>query len=201
MFAVISAIVLFTLGAIAATLPYGRLSAMRRNVIRGDGSLSVRRLRIEVRGLVRFLSDLLVVPLLTLSLSGGGLLATHELLIPIPLVGDTLRLFDADSAKWQENVRTSDRSQLVDEYNDWARHRGYSPARTAALRGLFKDHWLGLLAIALGLTVLFYWFVANYYVSAVQDYHRQLEARSERYRRQDMKRAPRKKSQAAGPET
>ena len=175
--------------SIAATLPYPVLRYARRNCWRLDGSFSQLRLRKELRHLVSFSAEVLMVPILAFGLSGSVLFAVNRYLIPIPLLEKAIELFDVSFAKWDENMETGKYGDIGYDYGDFGESAGYSEDTSYVLRKTLKHNWLFLTLLFIAFGVFVYWFTTRYYIYVVDQYRKGVFARQVRYSRVDEHRA------------
>lgn len=182
------AIFVVTLLLVVLAFPWRLLRQAASNARRPDGTFSRARARIEVRKGVSFLGEVVLVPLLATTVLIGACFGVDRYLIPLPLLRDVVSLFDPRFSVWDEAMETGRFGDVGITYGEWARSRGYSQNVGVTLRHFLKNNWLALTLIAVTLVVAVYWFVLRYYLAALQSFYSDLQVRSERYRRLDIRR-------------
>ncbi len=170
---------------ILATLPYRYLGMAFRNCSRLDGTFSRKRARVEFSHLMSFFAELLVIPLMVVGFTVGGLLIVHKTVIPIPLVVDIAEMFSINPETFEQRTESGDLGDVGLIYEEWTQEQGYSARRNVAVRKFLKDHWLTLSVILFAILVIYYWFMTQYYVISATKYADALVTRSRRYRERD----------------
>ncbi len=181
--AVISFVAILLLALL--TFPWRLAAVAVRNVRRADGSLSGKRLRIEMRGAVSFMTEVLLAPVLATTMLVGGVFVIDRYVIPLPLLRDVVSLFDAKFDVWDERMESGRFGDVGLSYGEWARSRGYSANTSYSLRKFLKNNWLALAVVVVAGAVFIYWFVVQYYLSALLQYRNKVAGRRERYRASD----------------
>lgn len=167
------------------TFPYRVIRIARSNCRRGDGELSPKRTRKEIRKAVGLIGELFLFPLISAGVITGVLLGVHSFIIPVPLVVDVTQMFSLDASVWEERTETGELGDVGRIYEEWNDEQGYSDARNYGIRKFLKRNWLVLALLGLAGAALTYWFVSGYYVQAVAEYHDGLLRRKERYAKRD----------------
>ncbi len=187
-----------TLLLVVLAFPWRLLRMAATNAKRPDGTLSRARARIEVRKGAGFLGEVVLVPLLATTLLVGACFGVDRYLIPLPLLRDVVSLFDPRFSVWDEAMETGRFGDVGLTYGEWARSRGYSQNVGHTLRRFLKNNWLALVLLAVAATVAVYWFVIRYYLATLEAFYRELQVRSERYRRLDIRRMLESESEESG---
>lgn len=173
---------------ILATFPYKLIRFAAANCRRLDGTFSRLRTKTELRQLFSFSAEVLMVPVLAIGLAGGGLLATHKFLIPIPLLDQVVSLFDVSFEKWDENMETGRFGDVGRTYGEFGKEAGYSEQTSYVLRKTLKHSWLLITVLFVAFGLFVYWFVTRYYYHIVDEYRKGIFARQVEYSRVDEKR-------------
>ena len=146
-------------------------------------------MRKELRHLVSFSAEVLMVPILAFGLGGSVLFAVNRYLIPIPLLEKTIELFDASFSKWDQNMETGKYGDIGYDYGDFGESAGYSESTSYMLRKTLKHNWLFVTLLFIAFGIFVYWFTTRYYLYIVDEYRKGVFARQVRYSRVDEKRA------------
>ncbi len=186
-------IVLLLVLGVFATLPYRLLRFARANCRRMDNSFSRLRAKKELRQLVSFSAEVLMVPILALGLSGAALMAVHTWLIPLPLLEQVISLFEPSFAKWDDNMESGEFGDVGRTYGEFAESAGYSRETAYSMRKTLKHGWWVFAILFVAFAVFIYWFVTNYYLYVVDQYRKGIFERQTEYSRVDEKRMLRNK--------
>lgn len=164
------------------TFPWRLAAVAAGNAHRTDGSFSRKRARIEVRSGFSFMTEVLLAPILATTMIMGSLFVVDRYVIPLPLLRDVVSLFDAKFDVWDERMESGRFGDVGLTYGEWAKSRGYSANTSYTIRKFVKNNWLALTIVAVGGAVFIYWFVVQYYLSALIQYRNKVFGRREQYR-------------------
>lgn len=177
--------------AVAVSLPYHVFHLAGQNRYRLDGTVSRKRAWKEVKHLVDFLGELLLVPLLVVTVLGGALVLVHHYVIPIPLLADLAEMFSPVPSVMEERTETGRLGDVGVLYGEWSERQGFSAGRAYVWRKLLKHNALALAFGAAVFGLFCYWFVTRYYIAVVLAYQEGILRRRKRYHKRDRAKAPR----------
>lgn len=159
-----------------------------KNCLRIDGSISKKRVLIEIDRFVRYFETIFFVVLLLVFMVYLSVFLVHTYIIPINIVEDSFSLFEFDAVAWKEAIKDDLKGGLDQQYEDWGVKQGYSKNVIKSLAKVFLQYWFPLLIILFILVVVVYFVQIKVLAGITKHYYERALLRRQAYYRVDLKR-------------